>query len=65
MSWNVNGVKTKIEKSHVQDMLLRYDIISLNEIKTSLPISFPGYVSFKSSDKNHLHCGGTSVLLKQ
>ena len=65
LSWNINSVKTKIEKRHVQTVLSYYDIVCLNEIKTSLPVSFPGYVSYISLDKKNGNRGGTCVFIKQ
>ena len=59
MSWNINSVKTKIEKRDVELMLNSYDIVCLNEIKTNLPISFPGYVSYVSYDRANGNRGGT------
>ena len=65
VSWNINSVKTKIEKRHIESVLSCYDIICLNEIKTSLSVSFPGYVSYISFDKSNSNRGGTCVLIKQ
>lgn len=65
MSWNVNGVRTKLEKVYVYNLLLNYDVICLYEIKTPLSVSFPGYVSYISRDANNPHRGGTCVLIKQ
>lgn len=45
LSWNINGVKKKLEKKHVHELLQQYDIISLNEVMTPLPVAFPGYIS--------------------
>ena len=42
-----------------------YDIICLNEIKTNLPVLYPGYVSYISIDRVNSHRGGTCVLIKQ
>ena len=64
ISWNINSVKTKLEKKPVQDLLNNYDIISLNEVKTGLPVSFPGYVSYKSVVRGSSERGGTVVLIK-
>ena len=64
MSWNVNGVRTKLERSDVQSTMLEYDIISLNEVKTSLAVSFPGYVTYKSDVKVSAERGGTALLVK-
>ena len=41
-SWNVHGVKAKLEKCYVQDLLLKFDIIGLYEVKTELSVNFPG-----------------------
>ncbi len=38
ISWNINEVKTKLEKRCVQDLLLKYDVVSLNEVKTALRV---------------------------
>lgn len=64
LSWNINGVKTKLEKKIVHDLLSKYDIVSLNEVKTPLSVSFPGFVSYKSSVRGSPHRGGTVVLIK-
>ncbi len=64
LSWNINGVRTKLEKPNVENLFLKYDIISLNEIKTDLCVSLPGYVGFKSVKMNSAHRGGTIVLVK-
>ena len=47
ISWNLNGVKTKLEKDNVKELLYRYDVISVNEVKTPLSISLLGYVTYK------------------
>ena len=63
MSWNINAVKTKLEKTNVYDMIKEYDLISLNEIKTPLKISCPGYISLTSRDMSNPSRGGTCVLI--
>ena len=45
-------------------MLLEYDIICLNEVRTSLTVSFPGYVGYRSSMRGPAHRGGTIVFLR-
>ncbi len=42
-----------------------YEVIILYEIKSYLPVSVPGYVSYISRDANNPHLGGTCVLIKQ
>ena len=41
-----------------------YDIICLNEIETCLPVTFPGYVSHVSYDKENGNRGGTCVFIR-
>lgn len=64
MSWNIYSIKTKIEKEHVESMLHNYDIC-LNEIKTNLPVFFPGYTSYVSCDKENYNRGGSCALVKK
>lgn len=64
LSWNINGCRTKLEKKNVEALLVQYDIIALNEVKTHLPVCLPGYVSYMSYDKDNSHRGGTTVLVK-
>ncbi len=63
ISWNINSVKTKLEKDHVESILINYDIC-LNEIKTNLPVFLPGYTSYVSCDKDNYNRGGTCVFVK-
>lgn len=64
ISWNINGVRTKLEKHCVQDFLMKYDIVCLNEVKTPLRVCLPGYVSYMSNNKTSPHRGGTVVMVK-
>ena len=64
MTWNINGVHTKLEKANVSNLLCNYDIICLNEVKTSQSISFSGCDTYVSIDKNSPYRGGTVVLIK-
>ena len=66
MSWNINGARTKLEQNSVYNFLSNYDIISLNEAKSSLDISIPGYVSYKSKNVlgNASLRGGTVVMVR-
>ena len=65
VSWNINSIKTKIEKPHMVSFLSFYEIICLNEIKTNLLIEFPGYVIYTSYDKINSDRGGTCVFIKK
>ena len=64
LTWNINGARTKLEKRPVLDWICQYDIVSLNEIKTSLCVSLPGYVEYRKTQKNFAHRGGTVVFVK-
>ena len=64
LSWNINSVRTKLEKPNVQTLLANQDIISLNEIKTPLTVSFPGYISIISRNRSNTSRGGTYVLVR-
>ena len=62
ISWNINSAKTKLEKNIVSGVINQYDIICLNEIKTPLSVSYPGYVSIISREIGNPNRGGTCVL---
>lgn len=64
IAWNVNAVCTKFEKSNVLSLLFEYDVICLNEVKTPLPVSSSGYVSFKSAALGTTDRGGRVVCVK-
>ena len=65
VSWNINSVKTKVEKRNVELFLSDYDIVCLNEIKTCLPVLVPGYVSYISFGRKNSNRGGTCLIIKQ
>ena len=65
ISWNTNGIKTKVKKLNVQNFLLDYDVICLNEIKTSLPVHFPGYIAYVSRCMGAEHRGGTCIFVRR
>ena len=66
VSWNINGARTKLEKSAVYDFLSNFDIISLNEVKTPISIFVAGYVPYRSKSCSGAASrrGGTIVLVK-
>lgn len=64
ISWNINGIFTKLEKANVMQLLLYYDVICLNEIKTSTQIRFPGYVVYSSMCGESDGRGGTAVCVR-
>lgn len=64
ISWNMNGVFTTLEKSNAYQLLREYDVISINEVKTPLPITLNGYKSYRSDTVGSGARGGTVVLVK-
>ena len=52
ISWNINGARTKLDKKGVNDFLIYYDIICLNEVKTPCNITFFGYIPYRSKVVN-------------
>lgn len=64
LSWNVNGVKTKLERNCIQTFLLKYGIVCLNEVNTSLRVCLPGYTCLRSLNRMSSHRGGTIVMVK-
>lgn len=55
-------MKTKLEQSQGQYLLLNFDALSISEVKTPLMASFLGYVSFRRVGKGSSHRGGTVVI---
>ena len=66
ISWNINGVTTKLDKQNVNDFLTYYDIICLNEVKTPCNVTISGYISYRSKVVNGAASrqGGTIVFIK-
>lgn len=64
MTWNINAVRTKLEKPVVQTLLLQHDIVSLYETKTRMNVSLPGFVTFRRVSGASPHRGGTVVMVK-
>ena len=64
ISWNLNGVKTKLEKDNVKELLYHYDVISVNEVKTLLSISLPRYVTYRSAVRGSSERSGTVLFIK-
>ena len=64
ISWNIQGTKNKLTNPHVYKFLNTFDIICLNEIKTALPISLTGYITYRSTQDQDAHRGGCAILLK-
>jgi exonuclease III len=63
VSLNIHGIKDKLQNAILSHFLSTFDIIFLNELKTDLPVSFPGYVYYRGTGEN-LHRGGCALLIK-
>ncbi len=63
LSWNINGVRNKLDDTRTLSLLLGYDVVFLSEVKTALPLSVPGFTTFKSEGENQ-HRGGCALLLR-
>ena len=48
----------------METWICQYDIVSLNEIKTDLKVSLPGYVEYRGVKEKSAHRGGTVVFVK-
>lgn len=64
ISWNINGIYTKLEKENVIQLLSNYDVISFNEVKTNSRVAFPGYVTYRSKVCGSAERGGTVVCVR-
>ena len=66
ISWNINSARTKLENINVYRFLSNFDIISLNETKTPLTVSMPGFISYRSKSVTGAasHRGGAVVMVK-
>lgn len=62
-TWNINAVRTKLDKDEIRSFFNCVDIICLNEIKTQIRFTIPGYVSYiNAQDSNR---GGVAVLVRK
>lgn len=63
ISWNVNGVKNKMENNLVWQVLKQADIVFLNEIKIGSLFSLPGFKTYKSAAVKS-NRGGCAMLIR-
>ena len=65
MSWNINGIRNKFESKDTLEVILKHDIVFLNEIKCSFKFDVPGFKLFVSKlDSKSPNRGGTAMLVK-
>ena len=65
MSWNINGIRNKLETEKCLQLILQHDVVFLNEIKCASKFCVPGFKTYVSK----LNCdspnrGGTALLLR-
>lgn len=63
VSWTINCVRTN--KKYAREFLRNCDVISLSEVRTSLIVSFPEYVSYKSEVSVSAERSGTVVFTRK
>lgn len=63
-SWNINGIKDKIELQNVFCLLHKFDIIWISEIKTNLQIHLPGFYSYRNVSTRYSNHGGIILFIK-
>ena len=51
------GVRTKLENTHAHDLLMKYDMIGLSEVKTNELVSLPCYACYKNIGPRDGHRG--------
>ena len=65
LSWNINGIRNKLESDKTLEMILKYDVVFINEIKCAYSFSVPGFKAIISKlDSSSPNRGGTALLLR-
>ena len=62
-SWNIHGIGNKFENELCLDLLLKHDLLFLNELKSSQSFGIPGYAVYYSDNRNARR-GGSALLIK-
>ena len=63
-SWNIAGLKDKLQNLDVLNFLLDFDIVWLSEIKSTLQRSVPGFDLYMNKCKENDHRGGVMMMVK-
>jgi hypothetical protein len=61
--WNIQGLRNKTDNINIINWFLEHDIVFLNELKTRLKFSVPGFSVYRAKTVNP-HRGGVAVLIK-
>ena len=62
-SWNVHGIGNKFENRLCLQLLQKYDLFFVNELKTAKTFSIPGYVVYCSDNRNPKR-GGSALFIR-
>lgn len=63
-TWNIDGIRNKLENIQVQHLFADVDVLCLNEIKTGLRYGMAGFETFSSHQGTAEHRGGCGVLIR-
>ena len=61
--WNIRGVKNKLENDDLLTKFLKYDVLWVAEIKSSINAHIPGFICYRNTERYTNH-GGICVYLK-
>lgn len=61
--WNINSIRSKVERDEVLKTLTDFDMFWLSELKTKTDIHVPGYKCFRSEERYDTH-GGIALFIK-
>ena len=63
-SWNIAGLKDKLEKKEIFDFIQDYDIVWILETKTYFHLSVPGFMVYRNVSPTGMNRGGVVMLVK-
>ena len=63
-SWNICGVKEKLNDSEILKFLMQYDLVWLLEVKSVYQKSVPGFYMYNNMSRRGSHRGGVTLLIK-
>ena len=63
-SWNIAGLKDKLEKKEIFDFVQGYDIVWLSEAKEYFHLSVPGFMAYCNISPTGMNRGGIVMLVR-
>ena len=64
MSWNISGLRDKLQESDILTFILNYDIVWLLETKYYFSLNVPGFIMHTNVSRSGMHRGGVVLLIK-